>query len=77
MADVEMKKIICQDSNSLLQLSSNPLFLQHHFFRSQPTMVINCLSSLVLPSLRHAHQYNIAISLTSRESGDSSCSFWL
>lgn len=50
MMNVKMKQIACQDLLSLLQLSSNPAFIQHHFFRSRPMVMFNCLSSLVFLS---------------------------
>lgn len=50
MMNVKMKQIACQGFPSLLQLSSNPLFIQHHFSRSQPMMMFNCLSFLVFLS---------------------------
>lgn len=50
MMNVKTKQIACQEFPSLLQLSSNPVFIQHHFFRSWSMMTFNCLSSLVFLS---------------------------
>jgi len=52
MMNVEMKQIACQDFISLLQLSSNPLFIQHHFFQvsANGDVQLSLLSCAPLPS---------------------------